>query len=95
MHFLRYIIRLIGYYGKHKLPFLYYSDGEDAHEHICLAARLLGEDLSYICPLSQLKGFEPEYDLACDHCKYFGVVRFSGNNMKIVLNEKIAEISKE
>lgn len=54
-----------------------------------------GEDLSYICPLSQLKGFEPEYDLACDHCKYFGVVRFSGNNMKIVLNEKIAEISKE
>ena len=95
MHFLRYIIRLIGYYGKHRLPFLYYSDGEDAHEHICLAARPLGEDLSYVCPLSQLKGFEPEYDSACDHCKYFGVVRFSGNNMKIVLDEKIAEISKE
>lgn len=95
MNYLRYIWNLLRYYGKYRLPPLYFSDSTDAHEHICFAARLLGEDLPYVCPLCQLNGFEPEFDDICENCKYFGVVRFSKDGMKFVLNEAAVEISKD
>lgn len=71
-------------------------DNERDHEHICFAARLLGENYKYFCPHYNKKDFSPEWagnDYDCDLCEYFGTIGIDKNKkLKLYIQEEIGEL---
>lgn len=94
---LGWLLRIVKQHTKFPLCSLYYRNDPEAHNHICYAARLLGSDLPKVCPQinhALIKGrkFEPEWENACDGCKYLGTVDFPNGEMRIWVNRKISEL---
>lgn len=91
---LRHLLNIIKQHTKFPLTIINHEwcvDGEP-HYHICYAARLLGSDLSKVCPYCNKEGFEPEHEDVCDLCKYFGIMDITENGFKLDIDTRITEL---